>query len=753
MIVFKNIITTSAFVLCCLFGIQTKAQNHPNLILTKASVAEMRSQLGKVALFDKSLADAKTEVDAVILIGIIVPIPKDMAGGFTHEQHKKNYTILQKAGVLYQLTQDEKYAVYIKNMLFAYAKMYPTLPLHPQERSYARGKLFWQALNDANWLVYVSQSYDCVYDYLSKKDRIYLEKNLFKPFASFLSEGSPQFFNRIHNHSTWGNVAVGMIGLVMNDEKYVDYALNGLKIDNINPNAKDNDGGFIKVAGQKTGFLANLDDPFSPDGYYTEGPYYQRYAMYPFMTFAVALQNNRPDLEIFDHKNGVLIKAVYALLNLTNFNGEFFPLNDAQKGMSIYSKELVTAVDIAYYFGNKDTSLLSVAAKQGRVQLDDAGFAVAKAIQEKKQTPFIKKSLNLSDGSDGTQGGIGILRAQKGSDDFSLVLKYCSQGLSHGHYDKLSFSFYNNENEIYQDYGLARFVNIDQKNGGGYLKENNSWAKQTIAHNTITQDETSHFDNDFETGSKFASELIYFDSSNPKQQVICSKETNAYPDTELKRTMALLTLENFENPILIDLFSITSKSTHQYDLPYYYLGQMIDANFKYETPTVLEPLGTKFGYQHLWKVGHSTLEKNETTQLTWLSNSKFKTITAASKSGDEVIFAKIGANDPKFNLRNNPAIIFRRKNAKDTRFLTITETHGSYSPVTESAKNAFSSIKELKIIHEDENYVVVSILDKKDKSTLVFLTTSKAESTTKHNLTIDTKEYEWTGTLLIKTLE
>ena len=110
MIVFKNIITTSAFALCCLFGIQTKAQNHTNLIFTKSSVAEMRSQLGKVALFDESLADAKTEVDAAILLGINVPIPKDMAGGFTDEQHKKNYTILQKAGVLYQLTQDEKYA-------------------------------------------------------------------------------------------------------------------------------------------------------------------------------------------------------------------------------------------------------------------------------------------------------------------------------------------------------------------------------------------------------------------------------------------------------------------------------------------------------------------------------------------------------------------------------------------------------------------------------------------------------------------
>ena len=47
--------------------------------------------------------------------------------------------------------------------------------------------------------------------------------------------------------------------------------------------------------------------------------------------------------------------------------------------------------------------------------------------------------------------------------------------------------------KLLQDYGLARFVNIEQKGGGNYLKENKTWAKQTIAHNTITQNETSHF--------------------------------------------------------------------------------------------------------------------------------------------------------------------------------------------------------------------------------------------------------------------
>lgn len=732
-------------VLIFLIASFVQAQEHPNLILTKKGVQEIRQQLGKVPLFDASLAEVKTEVDAEIVKPISVPIPKDMAGGFTHEQHKKNYLILQKAGVLYQILNEEKYAVYVRDVLLEYAKIYPKLPLHPQERSYARGKIFWQCLNDANWLVYMSQAYDCVYDFLSKKERNCLEKDLFKPCAKFLSVESPQFFNRIHNHSTWGNVAVGMIGLVMNDKTYIDYGLNGLKEDGIAADARDNDGGLIKKPGQKTGFLANLDDPFSPDGYYTEGPYYQRYAMYPFMIFAEALQNSKPEMKIFEYKNGVLLKSVYALLNLTNSEGEFFPLNDGQKGMSYYSRELVSAVNIAYYFGNQDASLLSIAKKQGRVSLDNSGLKVAMAIRDGLEKPFEKKSLLLTDGSDGKQGSVGIIRSKKDDNEFTLVMKNTSQGLSHGHYDKMSVSYYNNSNEILQDYGLARFVNIEQKNGGGYLKENKTWAKQTIAHNTLVQDETSHFNNDFETGSKHFSELFLFDVSNPDVQIVSAKENNAYPDSQLHRTMVVLNLPNFENPVLLDIFDVKSNAKHQYDLPYYYNGQFLATDFKYETPKILEPLGTKNGYQHLWKEG-TTLVNDTKAQFTWMNNNQFYSLTTATSKSDEIILARTGANDPEFNLRRDPTFIIRRKDSQNSTFITAIETHGSYSYVTESAKNAYSNIDKLEIVYQDAIYIGVKITDKKGVETLFIFNSKNNDASQKNEITINNKVYNWTGT-------
>lgn len=741
---FKNRVGLVLGCLTVLFSSPAFSQQHPSLVLTKEGVREIRAQLGKVPVFDASVADVKAEVDAEIALVIDVPIPKDYSGGYTHERHKKNFMMMQKAGVLYQILQDEKYAIYVRDMLMAYAKLYPTLPLHPQTRSYARGKLFWQALNDSNWLVYTSQAYDCVYDFISPSDRSILEKDLFKPFADFISTGSPQFFNRVHNHSTWGNVAVGMIGLVMQDNELLDRALNGLGEDTLPAGLKDNDGGLIRKPGQKTGFLANVDEPFSPDGYYTEGPYYQRYAMYPFMVFAESLQNARPDLKIFEHKNGILIKAVYALLNLTNSEGEFFPLNDGQKGMSYYSKELVSAVDIAYLYGGKDPSLLSIAQKQGRVELDNSGMAVALGIKNNLQKPFEKKSVDLSDGPEGKDGGVAIIRNKTDGNEMTLVMKYASQGLSHGHYDKLSFSYYQNSTEVLQDYGLARFVNIEQKGGGNYLKENTTWAKQTIAHNTIIQNETSHFGGDFEIGNQFSSKKYLYDVSNPKVQIISANENNAYPGTNIQRTMALIQEEGYEKPFLLDIIQLDSKTANQYDLPFYYFGQIMTANFAYETAKTLEPFGKANGYQHLWKEASSVL-KTDNAKISWMNDGSFYTLTAATQANDELYFVRTGANDPNFNLRRDPGIVLRRKNAQKTTYVSVLETHGSYSTVTESAKNATSNIESLKVVYEDSSYIAVEIKSKSGVSSFFILSTKNNKESQKHKLQINKKTYNWVG--------
>jgi len=726
-----------------LFTIHALAQSGPGLILTEQGIKEIRAGLGKAPLFDQTLEQVRQEVELAMQQPIEVPLPKDLAGGYTHEQHKNNFFLLQKAGLLYQITNDEKFAVFVRDMLMDYKNLYPELSTHPDKRSYAPGKLFWQCLNDANWLVYVSQAYDCIYSWLNLKEREALDNELFRPMADFLSLENPQFFNRIHNHSTWGNAAVGMIGLVMNDKELIDRALYGVKNAGLNESTLDNDGGLIMQENQKDmGFIAQIDHAFSPDGYYTEGPYYQRYAMYPFLIFAQALHNKKPELEIFEYRKGVLLKGVYALLNQTNAAGEFFPINDAQKGMSYKSRELTTAVNIAYYYGSEDASLLSIVQEQAIVSLDQTGMATALAIAEGKAKPFHKNSVELSDGADGNEGALGILRAGNGAHEMSLVMKYTKHGMGHGHFDKLSFCFYNGDDEVIQDYGAARWVNIEQKDGGGYLKENNSWAKHTIAHNTVVINGKSQFNANVKRADQHHPEPYLFSVSNGVQ-LMSAKDVHSYEGTTLHRTMALIEDEAFEKPLVLDVFKIIGGEEQKLDLPFYYQGELLEASFEIQNEKNLLPLGDDHAYQHLWKEAKAT-PQSPFAQLNWMEQYTFYTLSSVLSQGDETIFARLGANDPNFNLRRDPAFIIRR-HAKETLFVSILETHGSYSPVDERPLNPRSQIEKLEVLLANEAYTLLKISIKEKGDWLFALSMKNAEEKATHQIEVGEEQLNWRG--------
>ncbi|OJJ16875.1 heparinase [marine bacterium AO1-C] len=722
------------------------AQQHPLLILKKQEINTIRKNVAQAPLFQQVVAKNQAIVDQEIKLGPQVPVPKDMAGGYTHERHKRNFFVLQKAGNLFQITGDEKYARYIREVLLAYAKLYPKLGLHPTKRSYATGKIFWQCLNDTNWLVYVSQAYDCIYDWLKPKDRHLLETQLFRPFADFISIKNPQFFNRIHNHSTWGNAAVGMIGLVMGDKELINRALYGLQLNKSDDAQKDDDNGLITLPNQKkAGFFAQLDHAFSPDGYYTEGPYYQRYAISPFILFAKALANNRPDLKIFRYRHDLLKKAVYALLYQTDRQGLFFPINDAQKGMSFKSRELISAVDIIYESQGKDASLLSIAEQQGKVTMDYSGFVVAQDIHQKKSQPFIRKSIELSDGKNGDEGALGILRSRKDDQEVCLVFKYTAQGLGHGHYDKLSYSLYGNQGEVIQDYGAARWVNIDQKQGGRYLPENRTWAKQTIAHNTVVMDETSHFKGHFSTGNAHHSDRYFYDASNPNFQIASAKDLHAYPGVKMHRTLALLKDKAFDKPILIDVFRVDALKAHQFDLPLWFQGHLLNTSFQYKAQTQQQStLGTQAGYQHLWKeaLGKSTTNQ---AQFSWFHRGEFFTATSWVSNNDELIFARLGANDPSFNLRRDPALIIRKKDQKQTVFATIIEPHGAYSPVDEVPQRPFGQVSKIVVSHQSDAYTAIEFSTGKSSRWTLIIVNNNHNLKAQHQLKIQNKTFRWQG--------
>ncbi len=625
--------------------------------------------------FDRTLAKAKSELDAQMRLPITVPVPKDPGGGYTHEKHKQNATLIYNAGQIFTLSGEMQYAEYARNQMLAYADVYPSWALHPAKKEQSPGRMFWQNLNESMWLLNVSQSYAAIKDILTEAEREKIETNVLRNMADFLSVGSPETFNKVHNHGTWATAAVGLTGYAIDDADYVEQALMGL----------DKSG--------EAGFLKQMDKLFSPDGYYNEGPYYQRFALMPFVIFAQAVEQNNPEIQIFEKRDGILKKAIYTTIQ-QNYGGLFFPINDAIKDKGIKTRELLHGVAIAYELTG-DKGLLAVSQAQGKYVLTPESRQLAKDIAAGKAEPFDYKTMRLGDGEDGTEGALDIIRASQYPTDLVLVAKNTSQGLGHGHFDKLGFLLYDAGEEILRDYGAARFLNVEAKYGGHYLAENNKFAKQTIAHNALVVDETSHFDADVRLGNMNAPELGVFSDSGDLKITSASIAT-AYPDVALDRTMAMISDAAFPSPIIVDLMEAHSENPHQYDLPFYYNGQLIETNFKINADTNLrKPLGFKNGYEYLWRVGEASSVRG-ISQITWLLGSVFYSVTSAVPENTKIIFAEIGANDPDFNLRREPAFILRANRDDGVSFVSVIEPHGDYNPTVEYTLNSHSNVKSVR---------------------------------------------------------
>ncbi|MGB4844446.1 MAG: heparinase II/III family protein [Ferruginibacter sp.] len=704
-----------------LLSLSVQAQ-HPNTFFTKKEAAEVKKNISLYPLLNQSFTEIKKDVDQWIGKDVDVPFPKDPAGGYTHDKHKANYTLMFNSGILYNLTGDAKYAILVKTMMLKYAALNPTLKNHPEATSSSPGRIFWQALNDANWMVYAGMAYDLVYNSLTSAERKKIEDGAFKPEVDFFTHELKDWFNLIHNHAVWATAGVGIIGIATNNQDYIDMALKGTEKDG------------------KRGFIALMDNLFSPDGYYTEGPYYTRYAILPYIVFANALNNSNPSLKIFEHRNRILQKALNTCLQQTNIDGAFFPFNDALKEKDYTSNELVTAINITWNIYGADDNALFVAKKQNRVMLNNGGTAIAAALAKNKNIPayFKYESFESGDGVDGKDGGVSIFRNGKDENLTSLLYKYTSHGLSHGHYDKLGIMLYDKGNEIITNYGSVRFIGVEQKYGGRYLPENKKYAGQTIAHNTIVMDETSHFNGKEETAEKFHSDKLFSNYTNPAVQVVAAKEDNAYPGTHMQRTLYMLELPGGKK-IVADIFNVQSDKVHQYDLPFQYNGALISTTVKYKANAKkMEPLGKKNGYQYLWKEAEGAAV-DTIVQLTFLNKNTYYSISSLVQDTAEIFYTRTGANDPDFNLRHEPAIIIR-KNGKDQSFISVIEIHGKFDPVYEFSSNAYPSVKQIKLLQNDNDYSVVEIMVG-DKKLMIAQCNNSTDDKMKHMA----RGLNWTG--------
>ena len=672
--------------------------------------------------FERTLQALRVSLDARLESGVPVPVPVDAGGGYTHEQHKQNGKTIYEAGMLYEITGEDRYRDFAVSILSDYADLYPDLGLHPEQKEQSPGRLFWQSLNEAMWLVYAIQGYDAIRTDIAPEMREKIESGVLRPVAKFLSEGQPSTFNKIHNHGTWATAAVGMTGYALDDERLVNQALLGLDMSG------------------EGGFLRQLDELFSPDGYYAEGPYYQRFALMPFVLFAQAIEENEPDRRIFEHRDAVLQKAIMATIQ-QSYDGKFFPINDAIREKGLNTVELRYGVAIAYGLTG-DPKLLSIASLQNGVVPTPEGKAVADAIDSGKAQPFPFETMKLRDGAEGDRGALVILRSGAASDDATLVFKAGSQGLGHGHFDWLSLLYYDNSDEIIADYGASRFLNVEPKNGGHYLPENASWAKQTIAHNTLVVDQSSQFSSDWVAAERTSPTILAFDDATGASFAAAEIDT-AYDGVNLQRVVAMVDRDGGGQYVL-DIMRGVSDDQHTYDLPVHFKGQLIETNLPFEYATEnLAPMGEVAGYQHLWRTAETpSIEADSASNFSFLIDDQFYTLTYVSDRNTRAFLTRLGANDPNNNLRNEQAMILRAEDS-DVSFFSVYERHGRYDNDEEVTVFSGGSVQDLGI--ERSAGTDIYTLMPESGGAVRVLISDDADPSGEHTITYNGITMSWTG--------
>ncbi|WP_047608375.1 heparinase II/III domain-containing protein [Rahnella aquatilis] len=665
--------------------------NHWQPLLISTDEAEkLRGQINADSPLGAALRAQIAALENMLAQPLTIPGHGE-AGGPEHTQHKQNYLTINLAGRLFLITGDPRYSARACALLTGYADIYPSLGSATSKDSNAPGRLFHQTLNENMFWLYAVEGYHCVMPSLAAARREHIETNLFQVMGDDALNRHTKDFDIVHNHGIWSVAAAAISGYVLSDPSLAGKALYGLKGDS-----------------ESGGFFAQLSQLFSPDGYYIEGPYYHRFALRPLLLLAEVIERRQPDLQIYQFRGQIIRKTCEALMQTAFPDGVWPALNDASKSMNIRDDGAVIAASICYARYGHHPQWIAVAQQQQTVWVSATATELSAALNNAPAMPVNWGSLELRDGPQGMQGGIGILRS--GAQNQAMALMWYGQhgsiprlhsALNHGHFDGLHLSLFSGGREFLRDYGFGRWVNVEPKFGGRYIPENNSYCKQTVAHNTVVVDGQSQNGGNSLEAEKRWGEAHFFVTDNPTGQGMSARLSGYYPGVNQQRTVLMLSLPELSSPLIVDVFRLTSNEPHQYDYCLHHLGQFVRTDAALNAASHLTPLGEGHGYQHLWDCARAEIAAGDSVLFSWLDGDSYRTLVSAFPVGGELIVARTGASDPHFNLRSEPALLLRT-HGSHAIYASVFETHGYFDESTETSLEARGKVERVRVVSHDD---------------------------------------------------
>ncbi|WP_386081945.1 heparinase II/III family protein [Vreelandella sp. F11] len=683
--------------------------NSTSVLWSGNDFLRIRSHLNTPSLLGLTLKNLQANIDAALLVGIVIP-GQGEAGSFEHNTHKDNAKLIESAALLGKVTDNQAYLDLARDLLLGYASIYSGMPFQVARNTNPPGKLFHQILNEHIWLLSASLGYSLLQDFLCEEDKKAIVDGLFEPMLEMFTVTYAHDFDRIHNHGLWAVAAIGICGMALDRKAYVEMAVYGLE-----------------GSGEVGGFLAQIEQLFSPDGYYVEGPYYHRFAIHPLCLFAEALERHYPSLVIFDRSEKKIGRSIKTLLATAYPNGAFPALNDASRTMGIDDEGVRCAM--AIYFGRYGyDEELAVLAQQQKGAWAHAHGAELSDVVVKAPESCWAPSVLLTDGVTGQGGGHAHLKQGEGAGRQHLVVSAGQHGMGHGHFDQLGLSYFSGGREFLQEYGFCRWINVEPKFGGRYLPENEGYAKQSVAHNLVVVDCLSQHQGDHALADRYTGRIEHFVERYDVDGVdaVCCSTDNAYPGVQKRRHSILLSTKHSSLPVLIDLVEVEANDTHTYDYVFNFSGQVIKWDGDYTPSEELHALGNAHGYQHLWVVGKQSEAPNHA--MTWLHNSRFVTWHQTSQQHTSAFQILVGANDPQHNLRHDKKVITRTSSTANI-FMNVFEEHGYFDEASETCLGSTPTLKSINLECASDTHYIIDMNFDNGLETLVICMTEDCSPT------------------------
>jgi len=415
---------------------------------------------------------------------------------------------IEDLGIAYQLTGEAKYAHKAGEILSAYAEKYLTYPRHNIHGKDALGgaRVGPQTLDESTWLIPVVRGYDLACEALPSAQRKKIEDGLLRPAAELIMEHKMS----IHNIQCWKNSAVGLVGMCIDEPRFIADAVTSPR-----------------------GIHAQLEQGILDDGFWYEGAWgYHYYTMSALWPLAAALRNGGVDVFTDRYRGLYAAPLQFALPNgrLPGFNDS--RETDAYRAWWRY--------ELAYARW-RDEAFAGLLAGKSRDSRESLLFGVEELAAGAK-LPAGARNFPVS--------GYAYLQCDEGRDAPVAILDYAPHGGGHGHPEKLQLVLYAKREVVAPDPGCIHYG----------VPLHREWYKQTISHNTVVVDGRSQ--------KACQGKLVSFDAT-PELAVASARADDAYGGVRFSRTVALL-----HGGLAVDLVTLESEAEHTYDWAFHAYGKL-----------------------------------------------------------------------------------------------------------------------------------------------------------------------------------